>query len=223
MLVSVQLFDDVARHQDIEGSFVVIPIQFDAAVVVTCTILGKGIYCFNRCNQMVNILLTLVYHSKIVNNKVEDDGAHHVFPEAWGILAFVITVGGETLAKELVGKDASLRQFPDGFSHLEVDVASNDLLLEVVLGNDLRWKQTDGHLHVFVLVEHCCEVEIFNVEAHVTHLWGATHTIPVELGGHHDGGACGMFPMIIDQISSSCDSNLYGSSFCGRYATTTLA
>ncbi len=115
----------------------------------------------------------LVFHTKIIKNKGESDGMHRVFPETQGILAFVITMGGKTLAKELVGKDASLRQSPDGFSHLEVDVVSNNLLLEVVLVNDPRREQADGHLYVFVLVKHCCEVEIANVEAHVTHLWGA--------------------------------------------------
>ncbi len=99
-----------------------------------------------------------------------------MFPETQGILAFVITAGGKTLAKELVGKyarSASLRQSPDGFSHLKVDVASNNLLLEVILGIDSRQKQTVGHLHVLVPVKHCCEVDISNVEAHVTCFQGA--------------------------------------------------
>ncbi len=90
---------------------------------------------------MVNVLLTLVFHSKLVNNNSEGDGVCCVFPEAGGTLAFVVTVGGETIAKELVGKDVSLRQSPDGYSHLEVDVASsNNLLLKVILGNDPRQK-----------------------------------------------------------------------------------
>ncbi len=167
------MFDDLARHQDVKGAFVVISIQFDAAVEVTRPILGKSIFCFNHCNQMVHILLTLVVHSKIVNNKGEGDGTHCVFPEIRGILAFVITVGGKTLPKELVGEDVSLWQSQDSFSHLEVDVASNDLLLKVVLGDDPRRDQTDGHLHVLVPVKHRGEVEISDVEAHVTCLWGA--------------------------------------------------
>ncbi len=68
MLVLLQLFDDVARHQDVEGSFVIIPIQFDAGVEVTCPILGKSIFCFNCCNQMINVLLILVFCSKIIYN-----------------------------------------------------------------------------------------------------------------------------------------------------------
>ncbi len=75
-----------------------------------------------------------------------------MFPETRGILAFVITVGGKMLAKELVGKDASLWQSPDGFSHLEVDLASNNFLLKIVLGNHPRREQADGQLHVFVWV-----------------------------------------------------------------------
>jgi hypothetical protein len=167
------LFDVVARYQDVEGSFVVIPIRFDAAVEIAHPILGKSIFCFNHCNQMAHVLLTLVFHSKIIDNEGEGDGMCYVFPETWGILAFVITMGGEMLAKELVGKDASLWLSPDNFSHLKVEVASNNLLLKVVLGNNTRWEQTDGHLRVFVPVKCCCEVKISNVEAHVTRLLGA--------------------------------------------------
>jgi hypothetical protein len=117
---------------------------------------------------MVHVLMMLVFHSKIVDNEGEGDGTHRVFPETRGILAFLITVGGKMLAKELVGKDAGLWQSPDGFSHLEVDVASNNLLLKIVLGDDPGWEQANGHLHVFVPVKHGCEVEISDVKAHVT-------------------------------------------------------
>jgi hypothetical protein len=131
MLVLLQLFDDVDGHQDVKGLFVVNPNQFDAVVEVAHPILGKVVLCVNHCNQMVNVLLTLVFHSKIVNNKDEGDGARCVFSEA--ILAFLlINVGDKTLAKEFVGEDASLMQSPDSFSHLEVDVVSNDIHLEVV-------------------------------------------------------------------------------------------
>ena len=136
----VAIVEDVAGHQNVEGLFVLIPNQYDATIEVAHPILGKVVFCFNPCNQMVNILLTLVFNSKVVDNEGEGDGARCVFPEARCTLAFVITVWGETLSKELVGKDTSLKQHPDGFSHLEVDVASNDLLLEVVLGDDPRRK-----------------------------------------------------------------------------------
>ncbi len=99
---------------------------------------------------MVHVLLTLLFHSKIVNNKGEGDGTHHVFPETQGILKLVITMGGKTLAKDLAGEDAGLWQSPDGISHLEVDVAFNDYHLKAVLGDDPRREQADGHLHVFV-------------------------------------------------------------------------
>ncbi len=167
------MFDDVVGHLDVEGLFVIIPIQFDATVEVAQPILGKSIFCFNHCNQMVHVLLTLVFHTKIIDNEGGGDGMHNVFPETQGILAFIITMGGETLANELVGKDASLWQSLDGFSHLEVDVASNDLLLEVTFGDDSGQEQTYEHLHIFVPVECCCELEIANVKVHVTPLWDA--------------------------------------------------
>ncbi len=32
-------------------------------------------------------------------------------------------------------------------------------------------KKTEGHFHVFVMIEHCREMKIANVEAHVMLFW----------------------------------------------------
>ncbi len=55
---------------------------------------------------------------------------------------------GKTLLQELVCKDASLRQTPDGLAHLEINVSTDNFVEEVVLGDDLRGKQADGNFHV---------------------------------------------------------------------------
>ena len=41
MLVFLEFFYDVTWHEDVEGSFVVIPLQFYPAVQVTVSILGE--------------------------------------------------------------------------------------------------------------------------------------------------------------------------------------
>jgi hypothetical protein len=103
MLVFLQLFDDVARHGNVEGACVVIPFEAYAAVEVAVPIFGEFIFFFDALDKVVDILLTHIFHSKIVDNKCEGDGACRVLPEAGSLLAFKISMGGKEFLEELVG------------------------------------------------------------------------------------------------------------------------
>ncbi len=103
MLVFLQLFDDVARHGNVEGACVVIPFEAYAAVEVAVPILGEFIFLFDAHDKVVDIFLTHIFHAKIVNNKCEGDGACYVLPEAGHLLAFKISMGGKVFLEELVG------------------------------------------------------------------------------------------------------------------------
>ncbi len=103
MLVFLQLFDDVARHGNVEGALIIIPFEAYAAVEVAVPIFGEFIFFFDALDKVVDILLTHIFHSKIVNNKCEGDGAFCMLPEAGHLLAFKISVGGKPFLEELVG------------------------------------------------------------------------------------------------------------------------
>jgi hypothetical protein len=191
------LLDNVAGHQNVKDSFLVIPIQFDAAVEIARPILGEYIFGFDRHNEMVNVLLLLIVNAKIIDNQGEHEWLRCVFPEARSIFAFVIALWGKMLLQELVGKDPGLGETPDGLAHLEVDVSSNNFGIEVVLVDDPQRKEIDGHFHVLVTVESRCKVEVADVEAHVLRFWGAEDTVPIQLGGCHVGSARGEFSGIV--------------------------
>ncbi len=82
MFVALKLLDDVSGHQNVEGEFVVIPIQFDPTVEIPRPILGECILGFESFDEMINVALALVFDSKIVNNKGEGDRLRGVFPKA---------------------------------------------------------------------------------------------------------------------------------------------
>ncbi len=168
MLISLELLDIVAGHQNAEGPFFVISIQFNATLEVARPILGEFIFDYNCCNEMVQLLLLLILNAKIVDNQDERDWPHCVFSEAGSVFALVINLWGKTFLQELVGKDSSLGETPDGLAHLEVDVSSDDFGIEVILVNDPWWKETDGHFHVLLMVESCRKVEVADVKAHIT-------------------------------------------------------
>jgi hypothetical protein len=64
-------------------------------VEVAIPIFGEFIFFFDALDKVVDILLMHIFHTKIVDDKCEGDGACHVLPEARSLLAFKIFVGGQ--------------------------------------------------------------------------------------------------------------------------------
>jgi hypothetical protein len=73
ILSSLKLLDNVAEHQDVEGPFILIRIQFNSTVEVARPIHGKFIFGLDCRNEMVHVLLLLILNAKIVNNQGEHD------------------------------------------------------------------------------------------------------------------------------------------------------
>jgi hypothetical protein len=69
MFVALKLLDNVSRHQNVEGAFVVIPIQLYPAVEIACPILGECILGFESFDEMINVFRALIFDSKIVNKE----------------------------------------------------------------------------------------------------------------------------------------------------------
>jgi hypothetical protein len=103
MFVFLQLFDDVAQHGNVESACIIIPFEAYATVKVTVPIFGEFIFFVDALDKVVDILLTHMFHDKIINDKCEGDGACRVLPEAGSLLAFEISVGGKAFFEELVG------------------------------------------------------------------------------------------------------------------------
>jgi hypothetical protein len=104
MLVFLQLFDDVARHGNVKGACTVIPFKVYAAVEVAVPILGEFIFLFDAHDKVVDIFLMHIFHTKIVDNKCEGDGACRVLPEAGCLLAFKIPGGARHFLRSLLAK-----------------------------------------------------------------------------------------------------------------------
>jgi hypothetical protein len=103
MFVFLQLFDDVAWHGNVKGACVVIPFEAYAAVEVAVPIFGEFIFFVDALDKVVDILLTRIFHAKIVDNKCEGDGACCVLPEAGSLLSFKISMWVKVFLEELVG------------------------------------------------------------------------------------------------------------------------
>jgi hypothetical protein len=50
-----------------------------------------------------------IFDAKIINNEYERDWFGDMFPSAWGVFGFVLSIGMKTFAEEIIGNAPSLR------------------------------------------------------------------------------------------------------------------
>ncbi len=102
MLVFLELFDDIPRHQNIQSTVVVIPFQLDATVESAIPIIGEFILFLEAFYQMVDIVFVVVFHAKVVKQQGERYGPCRVFSQSWHLFAFVVSMRRESFAQQLV-------------------------------------------------------------------------------------------------------------------------
>ncbi len=102
MLVFVELFDDIPRHQNIQSMVVLISIELDATVEVAFPIFDEFVLFLEAFYQMVDILFVDVFHTKGVDHQGEQYVLCCVYPQSWSLFAFSVSVRRESFAQQLV-------------------------------------------------------------------------------------------------------------------------
>jgi hypothetical protein len=59
---------DVSRHGYVKGSGIVVPIEVNATVEVPCPVLGKLVFFLYASNEMVDMIVSNIFNSKIVDD-----------------------------------------------------------------------------------------------------------------------------------------------------------
>ncbi len=80
VFVFVELALDVTRHGNVEGPFVIIPIQFDSAVQVARPVLDEFVFFPDAFHKVVGMFFAHIFYTKIVDNKRECDWAPFMSP-----------------------------------------------------------------------------------------------------------------------------------------------
>ena len=112
VLVLFLLFDYVSWHGDFRPSICIVPFQFDTTIQISGPIFGQLVVLFDAPDQVINVLLLHVIHTKVINNKCEQYRSGGVFPKAWGLFAFVVTMRGQPFSEEFICKYSSLWYTP---------------------------------------------------------------------------------------------------------------
>jgi hypothetical protein len=163
---------DVSGHGHVACSSNVVPLKRDATVEAGIPIDSDVFVVGSKeIDEMIGVVATGVLYPEIVHDEGEHGLSSLVLPQSGSVAALEVSMGLETLFKELVGQDASLGKAIHAFGNLDVDVVVVDQLHEVVFVNDLLGNETDVNPHVFCLFHGSVEVEILDIE---THRFGAT-------------------------------------------------
>ena len=71
----MQSIFDVSGHGEIDGSFIIVPFECNAAVQFPLTILRMLVICAEDGDDMVGVLFSSVFDSEIFHHQTECDGA----------------------------------------------------------------------------------------------------------------------------------------------------
>jgi hypothetical protein len=76
------------------------------------------------------------------------------------------------------------------------------------VGDDVIWKELEGHLHVLVSIKWGFEIHVFDVRTTKFGSWGTDDTVPHNFCRDHVGRMCGEFIWTIDEVAVNGDSRL---------------
>ena len=98
----------VSGHGEIGGACNISPFECNAAVQFSLPFFQNNLIYAEGGDNMVSVLFSDIFDSKIVHDQTECDGAVIVAPEAWGTRAGSVAMWGEVLAKFVVGNSSRL-------------------------------------------------------------------------------------------------------------------
>jgi hypothetical protein len=97
-----ELFDDIPRHQNIQSTVVIIPIQLNATVEVAVPSFGESVLFLEAFYQMVDIIFVDVCHTRVVGHQGKRCVPCCVFTQSRHLFAFVVSMRRESIAQQLV-------------------------------------------------------------------------------------------------------------------------
>ena len=83
MVVFDELFVDISRHGDVKISFVIVPVECYATVQTACVGNCDILIAFDGSNEMIEVLLSVVFDPKVVYDKGELNWVADIFEESW--------------------------------------------------------------------------------------------------------------------------------------------
>ncbi len=143
---------------------IVVPVHGHAKVSVSIPVNGTFVVFLENLCEMVDVLLPDVLDAKVVATESEQEILPVVCPKARIDFALMVDMLVEAFFKEILCKDACLRETIHSFLYFDVDcIIDGSQVNEVVGFNKIGREVADSHVHVFRSVHWGVEVEILQV------------------------------------------------------------
>ncbi len=143
---------------------VVVPVHVHAKVLVSGQVNGTFVVFLENLCKMVGVLPPDVLDAKVVNTESEQERPPVMFPKAQCDVALMVAVLVEAFFKEILCKDACLRDTIHALLYFDVDCSVVGSQVDEVVGFEKIGKEVaDLHAHVFWPVHWGVEVEILQV------------------------------------------------------------
>jgi len=104
-------------------SLCVVPIQSEAEVACSLPVRVDLVVLFEHTDEVLDIFLVDVLHSKIIDKKAETDGAPAVSPATRSYLNLGVPCFVESLGEEVLSNDTHLRKTVDATPYLAKYIA----------------------------------------------------------------------------------------------------
>ena len=101
-------FRDIIWHGEVNDAGVIILIKIESKVALAFAILCDVIIFFDAFYEVVDMLLTNIIYSKIVDNERETDRPPFMCPQTGCNLALMVAMGIEACLKDCLGQDSTL-------------------------------------------------------------------------------------------------------------------
>ena len=101
-------FRNIIWHVEVNAAGVIITIKIESEVALDLPILCNVMILFDAFYEVVRMLLTNIFYSKIVDNECETDRPPFISPQTKCNLALMVAMGIEACFKECLGQDSTL-------------------------------------------------------------------------------------------------------------------
>ena len=181
----------------------IVPIKREAEVACPLPVRVNFIVLFEYAHEMLHVCLVDVFHTEVINNECETDGAPVMSPVPWCDFALVVPGFMESLGEEVLRDDTCLRKTIHSTSDFTKHIAIRiDLVTEAIFFDDVWWEQLQFHAEVFIPIHWGHEVEIFDVDCHELAVGGGDDTVEQQLDCEEVGCWCATVVRIIDEITT---------------------
>ena len=127
---------------------------------------------------MLCMCSAFILDAEVIDNKCEGRWAGTMFPQAWSVFDFVISVGFQALSEELICEDAGLWEAIHASPNLHVEISLKYLRMEIVGIKKSCWDLVSWDSHIFVSFHGGFQIKILDVRTAVLCAWSGEDTVP---------------------------------------------